>query len=258
MDPVLILLVILGLCVGSFLNVLITRLPDPERSLLNPLFSACPQCNAPVRARDNIPVLGYVLLHGRCRDCKGRIGIFYPVIEVTTAALVVVAYLLHGPTLAAVTLASFLILLLATAATDARTYLIPDLYTLGGALLGLGFTFLSSGWPLASRHAADAFLIAFLLWALGFVVGRMVGKEALGFGDVLLVGMMATFLGFGATVVAIYAAAVSGVLFYVVHRRLNSERLVPFGLHLAIGGAFVALIGSIGYATLIERLLPWY
>lgn len=258
MDPYIPLFAIIGLSLGSFLNVLITRLPDPERTLTDPLFSACPKCNAPVRARDNIPVLSYLLLRGKCRDCNNKIGLLYPIIEIATAAIVTGSYLLYGPTLAGLTLASFLFLLLAVAATDLRTYLIPDLFTLGGGALGLSLALLSGGWPLFAQRGGDALVIALLLWGLGVVVGRVIRKKALGMGDVLLVGMMATFLGFGSAVVAIYAASASGLVFYTLHRRLNEDKLVPFGLHLAIGGAFVALLGETEYAMIIQSVLPWY
>lgn len=259
MDPFFWLIGVVGACIGSFLNVLITRLPDPERTLLKPRFSACPNCDAPIRARDNVPLLGYLLLRGQCRDCKSRISILYPLVESAAALIAVLAYFLHGPTFAGLSLAVLLLLLLATAITDARTYLIPDLYTLGGAVLGLTFAFLAEGWVWALRLAGDALFVATFLWVLGFVVRRRTKKEALGFGDVLLVGMMATFLGFGSTVLAIYVAAISGVIAHVVSRlRSNGNRLIPFGLHLGIGGALIALIGETGYAVLLQSFLPWY
>lgn len=258
MDLVFLIVVVLGFCVGSFLNVLITRLSDRKRTLLSPRFSACPHCNAPIRARDNIPVLSYLLLRGRCRDCKSQISILYPLVETAGAAIAATAYLLHGFSLGGLAMAVFLYLLLAVAVTDFRTYFIPDFYTIGGAAVGLVLTLLSRGWGEAARAAGDALIVASMLWLLGVVVGRRMGREALGFGDVLLVGMMATFLGFGSTVLAIYAAAVSGILLYFVHRRLNSDRLIPFGLHLAIGGTLMALIGETDYALMVQSFLPWY
>lgn len=258
MDPLFFVVLALGLAVGSFLNVLITRLPDPHRTLLRPAQSHCPTCDTAIRPRDNVPVLGYLLLRGRCRACAEPISPVYPIVEILTATVFAGAYWAHGPTAQAAHAALFLVLLLAIAVTDAQTYLIPDLYTLGGGLAGLGVTAWAFGLGDAIRHAADAAAVAAILFGLGWLVTRVAGREALGFGDVLMVGMMATFLGFGPTVVAIYLGAVSGVVFYVVHRRLNAERLIPFGLHLAVGGALSLLIGATDYSQMFDSALPWY
>lgn len=257
MDPVFVLVFILGLCVGSFLNVLIVRLPDSERSILKPLFSACPYCSTRIRFRDNMPVLSYIVLRGRCRTCKVRISWIYPFVELLSGSIAVWAIWRWGLHAEAVRFAVFLWILLAVAVTDARTYLIPDLYTLGGAGLGLLMAFWTKDFVTAVRFAADGVVIAAALWLLGFGVGRIVRREALGFGDVLLVGMMACYLGFGSTLIAIYWAAVSGVVGHFLVRK-NEAHWIPFGLHLAIGGALALVFPSQDYALFLTQLLPWH
>lgn len=247
----------LGLCVGSFLNVLIARLPDPERTMFRPVRSACP-CGRPVRAIENIPIASYLVMRGRCACAKrAPIGVRYPLVEGLVGAIFVGSVLAHGVSLAAVSAALFLTLLLGVAITDLRTFLIPDLYTIGGYVAGLALAVSASGVPEAGQLALDGLLAAFLLWLLGFTVGALSGKDALGFGDVLLVGMMGAFLGFGGTVTAIYLGAVSGLALYVVHRRTPDAR-IPFGLHLAIGAAAALLIGENSYTDYVNALLPWY
>jgi leader peptidase (prepilin peptidase)/N-methyltransferase len=271
MDPLLLLSLVLGLCVGSFLNVLISRLPDPTRTLFKPARSACPGCGSEIRARDNIPVVSYLLLGGKCRGCRKPIGLLYPVVELLVGAAFVFGYATFGATLEAVSAALFLTLLVGIAATDAQTYLIPDLYTIGGAAAGVVLAFFLKGGADALGAALDGLLIAALLFGLGFVVSRALKKDALGFGDVLMVGMMATFLGFGAAAISIYLGAISGVVVvgaaHLVARRRGAgtpPRLIPFGVHLAVGGALALLILASPYAAwiqekaaMLDELLPW-
>lgn len=258
MDPYIILAALMGLILGSFLNMLISRLPDPGRGLFHPKRSACPKCGAEIRARDNIPVLSFLMLRGKCYSCKSPIGMRYLIVEILAMIALVYAYMAFGLTLAALSASVFLLLLLGTAATDLETYLIPDHYTIGGAAIGYALAFIQFSWPEALTLVLDSVAIAFALWLLGFIVGKFTGKEALGFGDVLLVGMMAAYIGFGGTVIAIYLASVSGVLLYVVHRRQSPDKWIPFGLHLAVGGALALFIGDNMYAAMINDILPWH
>lgn len=253
---VLALALVLGLCVGSFLNVLITRLPDPTRSLFRPIRSACPLCSAPIRARDNIPLISYILLRGHCRACRAPISWRYPLVELAGGLIAAFALWRWGSHLEALRAAVFMWILVAVAVTDMRTYLIPDHFTIGGATLGLPLTLWTRGWTTTLHFFADALTVAFLLWALGWAVGRASGREALGFGDVLLVGMIASYLGFGLALIAIYLAAVSGLVHAFVCR--SSNRIIPFGPHLAVGGIIALLFPLETYAHFLSQLLPWH
>lgn len=258
MDPVLFFMLVAGLCAGSFLNMLIARLPDPDRTLFRPLRSACPQCDEEIGARDNIPVFSYLALRGRCRSCRMPIGRTYVVVEILSGIAVAYAYYRWGASWEFVAASTFLLILIATAVTDLQTFLIPDVYTLGGALAGVALAAVRPEVPGALPVVLDAVAIGGGLFLFGWCLGKLLGKEALGFGDVLLVGMMATYLGFGATVIAIYLASVSGVVLYVLHRGRTAENLIPFGLHLAVGGALSLLLGGTPYAAAINAILPWH
>ena len=135
-DPLIIAgAVVLGLCVGSFLNVCILRLPR-DQSLLRPR-STCPHCKQPIALRDNIPLLSWLWLRGKCRWCHKPISIQYPLIEALVGVLFGVSVLVYGLTLQAVAAALFGTILLGIAITDARHYIIPDEFTWGGLVIGL-------------------------------------------------------------------------------------------------------------------------
>jgi leader peptidase (prepilin peptidase) / N-methyltransferase len=258
-DPVILLIVgLLGLAMGSFGNVLISRLPSADRSLLKPLFSACPKCGVEIGAKDNIPVVSYLILRGRCRGCSTRIPLTYPIVEILGAVIALYSVLQYGVGLEALMFGVFLYLLLLIAVTDLETYLIPDVYTVGGWVFGLAMSWVVLGGTAAFQHGLDSLLVAGGLFLLGYAAKLGLKKEALGFGDVLLVGMMASFMGIGSTLIAIYLGAISGVVFYVIHRRTSPEKHIPFGLHLAVGGALALFIGSNMYSDIIQSALPWY
>lgn len=257
MDPLLFFAALLGLAIGSFWNVLISRLPDPNRGLFRPATSACPACGHAIRPWENLPVLSYILLRGRCSGCDQPIGWVYPMVELAGATILVTCYLLWGLTPTALGSAVFLFMLLGIAVTDTQTYLIPDFYTLGGYLAGVGIAYLIGGFDLAIIRALDGLAIAILLYAMAWLIGKALGRDSLGFGDVLMVGMIASFLGFGQAAVAIFYGAVSGILLAFWHRD-HEERHIPFGLHLAIGATAALFIGPITHALILNSFLPWY
>ena len=134
---------LIGAAVGSFLNVCIFRLPE-GKSVVRPA-SRCPGCETPIRHRDNIPVLGWLLLRGRCRTCGVRISVQYPFVEFVTALLWIAAVARYGLSWQALSTAIFFSLLLGISLTDARTYIIPDEFSLGGLVLGLLLAFAPGG-----------------------------------------------------------------------------------------------------------------
>jgi len=225
---------VFGLAFGSFLNVCIYRLPL-GLSVVSPR-SACPQCKRPIAFYDNLPVVSWLLLGGRCRHCKSRISARYLLIELLTGALFLGCYGYFGLTLATLKYCVFGFLLLGLIFTDAETKLLPDKLTLPGLALGLGFSLLVPVNDLASQFlpgflnlpfSADLAgrLLSLVDSVLGAAVGasfiygagaaylRWRGTEGMGFGDVKLMAMVGAFLGIKLTVFTIFTASLAGSLF---------------------------------------------
>jgi leader peptidase (prepilin peptidase)/N-methyltransferase len=234
MDPVLATAVFLfGLAFGSFLNVCIHRIPR-DLSVVTP-GSACPQCQEPIRAYDNIPVASWLLLRGRCRHCGARISPRYIVVELLTALLFLACYAEFGPTLLALKLCIFSFLVVGLIFTDAEWKLLPDLFTLPGLVIGLIFSLLTplndvvtlflpglvnvqaSWWRLLSL--ADALLGsavgASFFYGIAALYLHARGREGMGLGDVKLMAMVGAFLGVRPTVLTIFGASLVGSLFGV-------------------------------------------
>jgi leader peptidase (prepilin peptidase) / N-methyltransferase len=231
---------ILGALAGSFLNVVAYRLPRRESLIAPP--SHCPTCGTPVRPYDNVPIISYLLLRGRCRSCSARISPRYPLIEALTAALCAGAVLVH-PTAAGIALSVGLILLLVPAALiDLEYRIIPNRLTAAGAVfaLAVGTALDPTGEPerLIAGAAAGGFL---LVAALAYPGG-------MGMGDVKLAAVMGLFLG-RAVAAAMLIALLAGVLVgaVVIARRGAREgrkTAVPFGPFLALGGLVSVFAGQ--------------
>ncbi|HZR31949.1 MAG TPA: prepilin peptidase [Terriglobales bacterium] len=237
MDPlVAITIFVFGLLFGSFLNVCIHRLPR-HLSVVHP-GSACPKCNTPIRFYDNVPVLSWLVLRGRCRHCKAAISGRYIAVEVLTASLFVACYARFGLTVATVKYCVFGFLLLGLIFTDAETKLLPDRMTLPGLVLGLVFSLFVPINDLAARvipglismpvsSDISAHLLSFADALLGAIVGAsfiygagkiylgLRGAEGMGFGDVKLMAMVGAFLGLKLTVFTLFAASIVGACFGV-------------------------------------------
>ena len=238
--------VVLGLCVGSFLNVCILRLPR-DQSLVHPR-STCPSCKQPIAWRDNIPVFSWLWLRGKCRWCHKPISAQYPLIEALVGVLFGAAVLAYGPTLHALAAALFGAILLGIAITDARHYIIPDEFTWGGLVIGLLLSLGGGvdGFLFALLGAAVGFL---LLWLVG-VAGSWVFKEdAMGGGDVKMMAMVGSFVGWHGVLITVFAGAALGSLIFVP-LSLKKKRLVPFGVFLAVGAAVAFVFG--------EAIVTWY
>ena len=233
---------VFGLIVGSYLNVVIYRLPRGLSTVLP--RSRCAVCASPIGARDNLPVISFLLLRGRCRRCGAPISWRYPLIELATAALFVAVYFRFGPTLEALAALLFGALMLVLAAIDLEHYLLPDRLTLPGIVVGLA---LQPWLPRGLDGLYDALLGAALgggallaVRALWFLVRR---EEAMGLGDVKMLAMVGAFLGWKGVavtfVVGVVAGAAVGLALLAVGRGGPRTRL-PFGVFLA-GGGLVAL-----------------
>jgi leader peptidase (prepilin peptidase)/N-methyltransferase len=225
---------ITGLAFGSFLNVCIYRLPL-GLSVITPR-SACPECKEPIASYDNIPVLSWLILGGRCRHCETKISPRYWMIELLTGLLFVACYWYFGLTLSTLKYCSFAFLLLGLIFTDAETKLLPDKLTLPGLALGLVFSLFVPVNDLASQFLPGvvnlpmsgdvmARLLSLLDSLLGAILGasfiygagaiylRWRGAEGMGFGDVKLMAMVGAFLGMKLTVFTIFTASVAGSMF---------------------------------------------
>lgn len=236
----------LGAVIGSFLNVCIWRLPR-GKSIVSPA-SHCPRCGHPIAWYDNIPVLSYLVLGGHCRHCRARIPLRYPLVELATAALFGANVYIYGLSVAALVAVVFLTLLLGMAVTDAMTYLIPDPFTLGGALLGLACSFFPGG--LATRGAVVGGVVgAGLMWVLRWLGSRAFRREAIGMGDVKMMAAIGAFLGWVGVAITVIVGSILGTLIFGPVA-LKTRRLVPFGTFLALG-AFVSFYWG-------NALLAWY
>lgn len=227
-----------GLIAGSFLNVVIHRMPRGE-SLLAP-GSRCGACARPVRWRDNAPLVSFLLLAGRCRDCGVRIPWRYPVVEVLGAVVVATAPWREGPW-AGVSWSLLLLLLVALAATDLERLVLPDRLTLPGAGAGLLLSF-APGAPEPLSAAMGALLGAGLLLGLRTAWLRLRGVEALGLGDVKLLLLIGAFLGPVGAFASVGIASLAGLLVaapLLAARRIARDTPLPFGAFLALGAAAV-------------------
>lgn len=239
------LLFALGLLVGSFLNVVIHRLPA-EESLLFPR-SSCPVCAAPIRAGDNVPLFSWLRLRGRCRDCGVPIPLRYPLVEVLTGVIALFAAASSDPVIVG-TRAGFGVLLLLLAVIDWERLVLPDVLTLSGAALGLALAGPRADLDLFSA-VAGAVLGAGLLLLLRVAWLWLRGVEAVGLGDVKLLLMVGTFLGPTPTLTAITLAAATGVLIagpLLALGRIRRDTPLPFGTLLAIGAAAAFVAGTGG------------
>jgi leader peptidase (prepilin peptidase)/N-methyltransferase len=264
---------LLGLVFGSFLNVCIYRLPRGE-SIVSP-GSHCPRCGQPIAWYDNIPILSYLLLRGRCRRCGARISPLYPLVEGLTGCLVTVAYARLGPTADFVKQAIFIMLLVILIFTDLTARRLPHPVTLLGTAAGIALSFLTPvndqpvagllhrfGYfppePIASFLGAvtGGLVGAGLFYGVGEAAYRILHKEALGFGDVMLMLMVGTFLGLPLLLLTILLGSVLGTLI-AAPLELVSPRFRhfhwPYGSFLGAAAIYAALGGG----SLMDAYLRW-
>ncbi|HTP87511.1 MAG TPA: prepilin peptidase [Bryobacteraceae bacterium] len=247
-----------GLLIGSFLNVCIYRLPR-DLSVAKPSRSFCPSCENTIAWYDNIPVLSYILLRARCRQCGAHISIRYPLVELTTALWFAWSVYALGPVPEALRLCSFGAILIALVVTDYEEQILPDEFTLGGTVLGI---VLSLAIPvhtgiahmflydqserIASLGEAGlgAAVSSLVLWLLRWLYEKVRHREGLGLGDVKMVAMIGAFLGLQGAILTIMVGSVLGSvigLAFVLLARKNAATFeLPYGSFLGIAGLLVA------------------
>ena len=267
--------IVFGLVIGSFLSVVAHRLPImlerawrdefsgtadqpqaedglPARYNLWLPRSACPHCRHVLRAWENIPVVSYVLLRGRCSACKAHVSVRYPLLEIASAACAAGALAVFGPTTMALAAFGLCAALLATSAIDIDTHLLPDSLTL--PLLWAGLIVNFNG-MFASLHSAVAGAIAgyLVLWVVHWVFKLVRGIEGMGYGDFKLLAALGSWLGWAALPQIVLIAAVAGAVVGLAatwRGRMRFEEPLPFGPFLAAGGMITLFLGSPLYLAL--------
>jgi len=243
------LLGVLGLVVGSFLNVCIYRLPRGQS--VNWPASRCTTCDRSLAWYENIPVVSWLVLRGRCRTCGERISVMYPIVEAITAALFIAGYFIYGWTpLLAVRLA-FTCAMIVLFMIDLQHYLLPNVITVPGIVIGFALSLvLPPGWK-----ASLIGLIAGggLLFAIAEAWYRFRGIEGLGMGDVKMLAMIGAFLGWKLMLVTLVLSSFAGSLIGVgaiALGRGGMKSMLPFGTFLAVGALTAAVAGDV--------ILTWY
>jgi leader peptidase (prepilin peptidase)/N-methyltransferase len=260
-----------GLVIGSFLNVCIWRIPRGD-SIISPP-SHCPLCKTPIRAWDNIPVVSWLLLRGRCRGCGKRISILYPAIELLTAMLFLGCYLRFGLTLETAKWLVFSSLIVVLIVTDMRERILPDKVNLTGIAAGIVFSFFLPPSNVLVRLFGDraflqllpAPLVSFaealfgaalgggFLWLVAELYYRLRGREGMGLGDVKMMLMAGTFLGGTRTLLTLFAASLLGSIlggFFILLGSKDKKYELPFGSFLGAAALLVLFFGT--------PFLTWY
>jgi leader peptidase (prepilin peptidase)/N-methyltransferase len=260
-----------GLMVGSFLNVCILRIPREESIVLPP--SHCPTCGASIEPYDNIPVVSWLVLRGRCRNCKTPISLQYPAIELLTGLLFLACYLAFGLSVEALKWGVFAALMVVLTVTDLRERILPDVVNFPGLGAGLLFSLFTppmdgtAAWlanrlfdfsiPQAALSLADAVIGAAaasgLLWIVAEGYFRLRGREGMGLGDVKMMAMAGAFLGLQRSLLTILLGSLLGSVIgatVIAVGRKGRDFELPFGTFLGAGAILVIFFGS--------PTLAWY
>ena len=263
---------VLGASIGSFLNVCIARRPA-ELSVVSPR-SRCPRCERPIAWHENIPLLSWMLLRGKCRGCSLPISMQYPLVELLVALGWVAAFVFLGVTFEALRVALFGTVLFGIAVTDARHYLIPDGFTVTGLALVLGFAVANffigetSHFALPWQAVLGACVGAGAITIIGWLAEVIMKREAMGFGDTTLMAVVGAAVGPERSLLTIVAGAfVGAVVFLLVVGPIAKVRAsrrgeefafpdVPFGVFLAPAALLVLLWGDALITWYVQRMFP--
>ncbi len=241
---------ILGLTLGSFLNVVIYRLPR-HMSLMGPR-SMCPSCGTMIRFYDNIPVFSFLLLGRKCRQCGALISWRYPLVEMLTAGLLVLMLLRFGPTIEFVKYSILTLILIPVTFIDLDEKIIPNWLTFSGFAAGIAFTliFQFELWRFMLLGLVSGGIFMTIIMILGKWLFK---KDAMGMGDVKLLVMIGVYVGMTGTFLIIYLAAVIAffiIIIPMILKKINLGAQIPFGPFIAMGTLVYVLIGA--------DLIDWY
>jgi len=249
-------LMVLGAAIGSFLNVVIYRVPL-KMSVISP-SSHCFSCKEPIKIQDNIPILGYFLLGGKCRHCKEPFPSRYAFVELITAVLTICIYLIFGMGQTFVMYLALTYLLIAITFVDIDHFIIPN----GFVLIGIFMLILGiyTGWiPIEWEDAmSGSFVFAGFLFAIGLIGQFILRKESIGFGDVKLGLVLGGYLGTEYSILALYLSfAISAIIIFVMMggNLIRKDSKIPFGPYLA-AGTLIALFTTTPYGG--NYILNWY
>jgi leader peptidase (prepilin peptidase)/N-methyltransferase len=241
---------IFGICIGSFLNVCIFRLPA-GKSIVHPP-SSCPGCNAAIRFYDNIPVLSWFILRGQCRNCHAPIAFRYVMVELLGGFMAVCVYLRFGPSVQGIIYFGFIAALLVITFIDIDYHIIPDVISLPGILLGFAASFF-----IPTLNWMDSLLGILAgggsLYAVAWGYERITGKEGMGGGDIKLLGMIGAFIGWQGVLLTIFMGSAIGTLVGLIDMRVKKKDMkmrIPFGPFLALGAIIHLFLGN--------ELIAWY
>jgi leader peptidase (prepilin peptidase)/N-methyltransferase len=238
--------ILLGLILGSFLNVCIHRIPEGS-SIVHPP-SSCPSCGKPIRFYDNIPVLSYIILRGRCRHCGKAISLRYPTVELLTGLASLALAIRFGPSIAYLLALAFFCALILVSFIDLQHQIIPDIISLPGILVGLGMSFTPWGLIPWTEAAIGAAVGGGSLLAVSWGYKLLTGKDGMGFGDVKLLAMIGAWMGWRELPFIILLSSLAGIVIggaaLLIARRGLRVR-IPFGPFLSLGAAILFFFGGV-------------
>lgn len=241
---------IFGACIGSFLNVCIWRLPESQ-SIVTPA-SKCPSCDMPIRFYDNIPIISYIWLWGKCRSCQEPITIRYPLVEIITGLFACATAIKFGLSYEALSYFIFIAALIVTTFIDIDHQIIPDIISLPGIPIGLLLSI-----SLGLLHYKDAILGLLIgggsLFLIAWGYHLFTGKDGMGGGDIKLLAMIGAFIGWKGVLFTIFVSSATGSIIGIMLMLIKQKDFklaVPFGPFLAIGAILYIFFGP--------ELLSWY
>jgi len=239
------------MCIGSFLNVCIYRLPT-SKSIADPPRSICPSCNSPIRFYDNIPVLSYIWLKGRCRNCDAPISFRYPMVELMNGIVAMGLLFKFGLSLESLVYFVFISSLLVITFIDLDHQIIPDIITLPGIPMGLVASF---ALPTISFKASALGLLigGGSLWFVAWLYNLIARRDGMGGGDIKLLAMIGTIIGWKGVIFTIFASSVMGSCIGITMMLIKGKNMkyaIPFGPFLSIGAIAYVFVGS--------QIIAWY
>jgi len=248
---IVIIIFIFGMCIGSFLNVCIYRLPE-SKSIADPPRSICPSCKSHIRFYDNMPVLSYIWLKGRCRNCNAPISFRYPLVELMNGIVAVALLFKFGLSVESLVYFVFISSLLVITFIDLDHQIIPDIITLPGIPMGLIASFALP--TITLKASALGLLIGGgSLWFVAWAYNLIAHRDGMGGGDIKLLAMMGTIIGWKGVIFTIFASSVIGScvgITMMLIKNKNMKFAIPFGPFLSIGAIAYVFFGS--------QCIAWY
>jgi len=248
---IVIIIFIFGMCIGSFLNVCIYRLPE-SKSIADPPRSICPSCKSHIRFYDNIPVLSYIWLKGRCRNCDAPISFRYPLVEMMSGSFAVGLLLTFGLSLESLVYFVFISSLLIITFIDLDHKIIPDIISLPGIPIGLVASFALP--TITFKASALGLLIGGgSLWFVAWAYNLIAHRDGMGGGDIKLLAMIGTIIGWKGVIFTIFASSVVGSCVGITMMLIKGKNMkfaIPFGPFLSIGAIAYVFFGS--------QIITWY